>query len=75
VDFVYVRHHGPKGNYRSSYDERFLKTEASRIQRWLEEGKCVYVYFNNDIDGFAVENARQLQNFVEAEAAAPYTST
>ena len=75
VDFVYVRRHGPKGNYRSSYDEGFLRAEASRIQRWLQEGKCVYVYFNNDIDGFAVENAKQLQKFVEAEAAAQYTST
>lgn len=67
ADFVYVRHHGPKGNYRGSYDDAFLRKEACRIREWLQRGKRVYVYFNNDIDGHAVENAKHLQKLVETE--------
>jgi uncharacterized protein YecE (DUF72 family) len=47
LHFVYVRFHGPKGDYRDSYPESFLEEYAGYIKEWNEEGKTVYVYFNN----------------------------
>ena len=44
---VYVRFHGPTGNYRGSYDHAFLNEYAGYIKDWLNEGRAVYVYFNN----------------------------
>lgn len=56
ADHVYIRFHGMKGDYRDSYPESFLNQKALEITRWLNEGKEVYVYFNNTI-GSAFENA------------------
>jgi len=60
TDFVYVRYHGPTGNYRETYSEHFLHQQAERINNWRQEGKDVYAYFNNTI-GNAFENAKFLQ--------------
>ena len=34
--YIYVRFHGPTGNYRGSYDEIFLNEYAGYINGWLE---------------------------------------
>ena len=60
VPFVYVRRHGPGGPYRGCYSADQLAADADRIRSWLKAGKDVYVYFNNDIEGHAIDNARQL---------------
>lgn len=57
--FVYIRFHGPSGNYKESYSEEFLTEYASYINEWLEEGKTVYTYFNNTA-GDAYENLKFL---------------
>ena len=59
--FIYIRFHGPHGNYRDSYPDHFLNTKARDIKSWLDEGKDVYVYFNNTI-GNAYENALTLKH-------------
>ena len=48
-DFLYIRLHGPTGNYRESYSEEFLNEYSTYLIVWIEEGKTVYVYFNNTI--------------------------
>ncbi|MET0462336.1 MAG: DUF72 domain-containing protein [Chitinophagaceae bacterium] len=58
--FVYLRYHGPKGDYRDSYSDVFLEQQASQIKDWLKDGRTVYAYFNNTM-GNAFENARALQ--------------
>ena len=58
-DFMYVRFHGPTGNYRESYVDDFLYEYASYINEWIEEGKTVYVYFNNTM-GDAFNNLKYL---------------
>lgn len=58
--FVYYRFHGPTGNYRDSYDKKFLEEAAISIQQFAKKGKPVYAYFNNTI-GNAYENALLLQ--------------
>ncbi|MGN6437080.1 MAG: DUF72 domain-containing protein [Agriterribacter sp.] len=60
ASFVYLRFHGEKGDYKGSYSRQLLQQTAQRIQQWKQQGKQVYVYFNNTI-GKAFENARTLQ--------------
>jgi uncharacterized protein YecE (DUF72 family) len=64
ADFVYIRRHGPSGDYRGCYSESALAADAQAIRAWLGEGREVYVYFNNDIGGHAVDNARRLAELV-----------
>ncbi|HUC83373.1 MAG TPA: DUF72 domain-containing protein [Flavisolibacter sp.] len=62
-DFSYLRFHGPEGTYRGSYDDAFLSAQAKRIATWLNEGREVYVYFNNTL-GNATENLATLNTMV-----------
>src|SRR5205085_11432659 len=39
--FVYLRFHGPKGDYRGSYSNEFLREQIERINGWLNTGKDV----------------------------------
>ena len=60
---VYLRFHGPDGNYRGSYADDILYEYAGYISEWLTEGKTVFVYFNNTM-GAAYQNLKALENFV-----------
>ncbi len=62
-DFMYLRFHGPTGNYRESYPEDFLSEYAGYINEWLAEGKRVYIYFNNTM-GDAFNNLKTLNNIL-----------
>ena len=66
ADFVYLRRHGPKDLYSSDYSKKELKKDGEHIHLWLEEGKDVYVYFNNDWGGYAVKNALELLEIVKS---------
>ena len=63
ADFIYVRFHGPTGNYRGSYSDDVLSEYAGYIMDWVDEGKIVYVYFNNTA-GDAFNNLQTLNNLV-----------
>jgi uncharacterized protein YecE (DUF72 family) len=69
-ELIYVRFHGPAGNYRGSYTDDFLGEYESYINEWLEDGKTVYVYFNNTM-GEAFQNLRTLNDFAHARPFAP----
>ena len=58
ADDVYVRFHGVKQWYRHDYTKAELAVWAERIQ--ASGAKRVWAYFNNDRDGYAVKNAREL---------------
>jgi|Deesub1362B_J571_1020462.scaffolds.fasta_scaffold03208_3 uncharacterized protein YecE (DUF72 family) len=64
ADFIYVRRHGPGWLYASSYSDAQLYRLAGRISGWQAEGKDVFVYFNNDAGGFAIQNARRLMELL-----------
>ena len=67
ADFVYVRLHGPGANkYQGSYSKRQLNTWAKRCRKWSEEGKDVYLYFDNDEQGYAAHNALELKNILSS---------
>ena len=62
ADFAYVRfHHG--GAEDGNYSHRELATWARRLREWSEQVD-VYAYFNNDWEGYAVENATALKHAV-----------
>lgn len=64
ADFVYVRLHGPGGAYRGRYGRRGLRPWAERIRRWRAEGLAVYIYFDNDQAGYAVQDAQTLREMI-----------
>jgi len=65
---VYVRLHGPQpaSLYTGSYSDDELRQWADRLLAWHDEGRRVDVYFNNDLEGHAVRNARRLKELVAA---------
>lgn len=58
--FIYLRFHGPEGDYKGSYSNQFLEEYAQTIKTWLNDNKQVYVYFNNTM-GAAWQNAATLK--------------
>jgi uncharacterized protein YecE (DUF72 family) len=64
LPFIYLRLHGPSGNYRGSYSTVFLQYRAAQIRLWLQQGKAVFIYFNNTI-GNAFQNAITLKEIID----------
>src|SRR5581483_5587764 len=63
ADFTFVRfHHGTRGR-NGNYSHAELDEWADRLARWSREVD-VFAYFNNDWEGYAVENARYLASRV-----------
>jgi uncharacterized protein YecE (DUF72 family) len=56
-----VRVHGPGGAYQGSYPAETLREWAGRIRDWRRELRAVYIYFDNDLAAYAVENALSLK--------------
>ena len=63
-DFAYIRFHGKGDLYSGSYPESELAGWAEKIKSLPPGIKTVYVYFNNDAGGFAVDNARTLRSYL-----------
>lgn len=64
-EFIYIRFHGPTGNYSDSYSEKFLKEYAVYVNEWTQEGKEVYMYFNNTM-GAALSNLKTINSFYQS---------
>lgn len=62
---VYVRLHGGPG-HGGDYSRAALAAWAARIAAWRDRGLRVVVYFNNDVDGHALANARTLRALLAA---------
>lgn len=67
ADFVYIRRHGPTLQYGSNYEPAMLEADAQRIIEWNRRGREVYLYFNNDARGYAVQNALHLKEIIESQ--------
>lgn len=65
TDFVYMRRHGIDGKGASCYNTEQLKADAKMINKFLKQGKDVFIYFNNDAFGHAPNNAEQLRNILK----------
>ncbi|MBC7326649.1 DUF72 domain-containing protein [bacterium] len=64
ANFLYIRRHGAVALYASNYSDEELQRDAVYILDWLNQGKDVYIYFNNDAYGYAVRNALTLKKFL-----------
>jgi uncharacterized protein YecE (DUF72 family) len=63
ASFLYYRFHGVPKLYLSSYTREQLKVVAGEVRR--KRGvEDVYVYFNNDIEVAAVNDARTIQKLI-----------
>jgi len=60
ADFSYVRMHGSDIMFSSKYTEKELGELADKIRNWQRETKEIFIYFNNDTEGFAIDNAKTL---------------
>jgi uncharacterized protein YecE (DUF72 family) len=61
---VYVRAHGPWGDYRDRYAPQTLAAWARRLSRLRKEGHSIYVYFDNDQKSAAPLDAARLMHLM-----------
>jgi uncharacterized protein YecE (DUF72 family) len=64
ADDVYVRFHGTKRWYRHDYTREELAVWTERIRK--SGAKTLWAYFNNDREGYAIKNARELMRQLKA---------
>ena len=72
-DVVYVRLHGDTELYASGYSPEALDRWAEKCRTWAEQGD-VFVYFDNDIKGYAPHDAVALLGRVDPLAASGPTA-
>jgi uncharacterized protein YecE (DUF72 family) len=68
TDFAYIRFHGSQSLYSSSYSDEELADWAKRIAHLARNLNSVYIYFNNDVAGYAIDNARTIRRYLEKES-------
>ena len=64
TDFAYIRFHGSEGLYSSCYSGEELADWAKRLTNLAATLKEIYIYFNNDIGGYAVDNAGTIRRYL-----------
>ena len=67
ADFAFVRLHSGARGRRGNYSTGELRDWAGRIGAWADHGD-VFVYFNNDWEGFAPANAAALRTLLTDRA-------
>ena len=61
----YLRMHGEGGGwYATSYGEDRLRVWAKRVSESFSSCRESYVYFNNDANAYAIQNARDLRSLL-----------
>ncbi|RLC40298.1 MAG: DUF72 domain-containing protein [Candidatus Nealsonbacteria bacterium] len=65
ADFIYIRMHGSQTMFSSKYTKKELSLLAEKIKKWQKQEIDIYCYFNNDLHGYAIENARELLGFLK----------
>jgi uncharacterized protein YecE (DUF72 family) len=65
TDLAYVRFHGRDNLYSSCYRDSELADWAKRLEKMSSNLQNLYIYFNNDAGGFAIQNARTLRKYLE----------
>jgi len=63
TDIVYVRFHGKPVIFASKYSKEELKEYAEKIKKL--KPKILFAYFNNDAEGYAIENALEFKKLIK----------
>lgn len=66
ADIAYIRMHGPDKLFASKYTAEQIAEWADYIHQISGRVKRIYVYFNNDFYGYAIENAKELVSRVSS---------
>lgn len=61
ASFTYIRLHGPQNAYQGYYGTK-LRPWKKRIEDWLAK-ISIYCYFDNDEKGYAIRDAKQLNDY------------
>ncbi|WP_299824773.1 DUF72 domain-containing protein [uncultured Pontibacter sp.] len=61
---IYLRLHGDEKMYTSSYSDEKLERYAFMVKDWLEDGKQVWIFFNNTVLGNAVTDSQRLKRML-----------
>ena len=61
---AYVRFHGGEGKYWGRYSDEGLLSWTDWVVEQTRSGRAVWCYFNNDIHGHAIDDARTLKSMV-----------
>lgn len=64
ADFTYIRFHGSGTRYGGNYPPKKVQAWTERLLKWEPTLLAAYVYFNNDIGGHAIRNARTLREML-----------
>ncbi len=71
ADFAYVRLHGPGlEKYQEAYSRGRLRRWSKQVEDWAKDLAAIYIYFDNDQEGYAVRNALTLKKMVIEKAIA-----
>ena len=65
-DDIYVRFHGVERWYRHDYSDIELRDWARRI--CSSNPKRVWIYFNNDFNGYAIKNATMMETILSSSS-------
>jgi uncharacterized protein YecE (DUF72 family) len=68
ANFTYIRFHGSGTRYGGNYSDEVLRKWAERIRAWKGTLSDVFIYFNNDAQGYAIANARTLRAMLEQKS-------
>lgn len=60
ADFAYARLHGDAELYASGYTDAALDDWAAKVRGWTDDGLDAFVYFDNDMKGYAPFDAMGL---------------
>lgn len=60
ASWIYVRNHGPGGRYHGTYSDQALGGWAQHINGWIDEGRDVWCFFDNDVKSAAPADATRL---------------
>jgi len=73
-DFVYIRFHGLAGGARHDYTREEMQPWADHIREQAATGKNVFVYFNNDLNVRAPNNAKLLMEMCGEAVVQPFAN-
>jgi uncharacterized protein YecE (DUF72 family) len=68
---VYIRGHGPTGEYKGRYSLKTMREWAAAIKKWKRRGLTVYCYFDNDQKSAAPKDAKRLIELLGIDPARP----
>ena len=65
ADFTYIRFHGSGSLYSSCYTDEEMADWAKQIAHLAGNLESAYIYFNNDVAGYALQNAVTIRDYLE----------